>query len=210
MFAVSLCQRRKKKVHTCLAILSVQLSRQEWELRVKVIEFNHKRCVKSALLKLSVKDDFSPIVLPPGENVHNPLHDPDLLSLSLSVFSLGWSVALVTPRCASGTSRQVSVYTSSWATWRQCDVSSTTGVGWSAVPTTSWSKCGTPRQKPASTRCRATPTEYTHYRWAVSHSHSVVGKCDCVLCSNQVQRYQDQISKIIGPILSIIHFTNVI
>lgn len=56
MFAVSLCQRGKK-VHTCLAILSVQLSRQEWELRVKVIEFNHKRCVKSALLKLSVKDD---------------------------------------------------------------------------------------------------------------------------------------------------------
>lgn len=105
------------------------------------------------------------------------LHVPDSLSLCLSGFLSGWSVALVTPHCASGTLRQVSVYTSSWATWRRCAASSTTGGGWSAVPTTSWSKCGTPRRRPASTRCRATPTECTHYRWAASDTHSGVSVC---------------------------------
>ncbi len=110
------------------------------------------------------------------------LHVPDSLSLCPSGFLSGWSVALVTPRCASGTLRQVSVYTSSWAMWRRCAASSTTGGGWSAVPTTSWSKCGTPRRRPASTRCRATPTECTHYRWAASDARSVVCACVLIFC----------------------------
>lgn len=105
-----------------------------------------------------------------------------------SGFSSGWSVALVTPRCASGTLRQVSVYTSSWATWRRFAASSTTGGGWSAVPTTSWSKCGTPRRRPASTRCRATPTECTHYRWAASDSFKITCTCTCTICIQENSR----------------------
>lgn len=103
-------------------------------------------------------------------NAHSPCSTSTWLAVFVFFLS-GWSVAPVTPHCASGTSRQVSVYTSSWATWRQCAASSMTGGGWSAVPTTSWSKCGTPRRKPASTRCRATPTECTRYRWAASDTH---------------------------------------
>lgn len=126
--------------------------------------------------------------------IHNTLHclcctQTDTFTLNyiyltrrLCGFLSGWSVALVTPRCASGTLRQVSVYTSSWATWRRCAASSMTGGGWSAVPTTSWSKCGTPRQRPASIRCRATPTECTHYRWAASVTHSLVcGSCAIII-----------------------------
>lgn len=94
-----------------------------------------------------------------------------LLSLTRCFLS-GWSAALGTPRCASGILRPVSVYTSSWATWRRCAASSTMAGGWSAVPTTSWSKCGTLRRRPASTRCRATPTECTHYRWGCLSSHT--------------------------------------
>lgn len=158
--------REGKKKKFIPALLFCQCTCQgRNENSVKAIEFYHKCCVNGInTSEAQHKDDFSLIVLHPGGHIHNPLHGPDLLSVSFPGFPLGWSVALVTPRCASGTSRQVSVYTSSWATWRQCDASSTTGVGWSAVPTTSWSKCGTPRRRPASTRCRATPTEYTHYR----------------------------------------------
>lgn len=89
------------------------------------------------------------------------------LSHCLRLCHAGWSVDLVMPRCASGTLIQVSVYTSSWATWRRCAASSMTGDGWSAVPTTSWWKFGTPRWRPASTRCKATQTECTHYRWGL-------------------------------------------
>lgn len=76
----------------------------------------------------------------------------------------GWSADLATLRFASGTSRPVSVYTSSWATLQRYAASSTTAAGWSAVPTTSWSKFGIQKQKRACTRCRATPTECTPYR----------------------------------------------
>lgn len=102
---------------------------------------------------------------------------PDSPSLCLPGFLLGWSVALVMPRCASGTLRQVNVYTSLWATWRRCAASSTMGGGWSVAPTTSWSKCGTLRRRPASIRCRATPTECTLYRWASSDAHSLEFVC---------------------------------
>lgn len=78
----------------------------------------------------------------------------------------GWSAALAMLHFVSGTSRPVSVCTSSWVTWRRCAAFSMTGAGWSAVPMTSWSKFGIQKQKPACTRCRATRTECTPYRYA--------------------------------------------
>lgn len=95
---------------------------------------------------------------------HVVLHTSDFVFLWRLLS--GWSAALAMLHFVSGTSRAVSVYTSSWVTWRRCAAFSMTGAGWSAAPTTSWSKFGIQKQKPACTRCRATPTECTPYRYA--------------------------------------------